>query len=482
MTQHRHMLRAGERGFTIVEVLVAALILVVGVTGTLTMVNTANEQSVVDQGREAGTNLARDLIEAAGNVSYDQLAAGTITSALQAEPGLGSAGGSWTIVRRGVTYTVTSTACTVDDRVDGFGTAQKKASGFCSDSQQADSTGKPDLNPDDMRRVSVTLQWTQKGETRSLTQAGVVANPGNAAGPQVTNIAYDIAPAALTTTSTVTFTATSTSTATHVKFLVDGVLKADVKTSSGGGTWTYAWPTSGLGDASYIISAQAYDAEERSRGAYVITYKIDRNPAAPPSGFAGGRNLRLFVPNTSNSFVDLDWIQATDPDVFGYRVYRGTSTSNAVQVCQTTRDTANDPTECTDTNPPSSSPVYYGVVSLDKDPAGNVRESKYTAVGIYTDTDRPSAPSTVTASYTPEGNVTLTWTAANPGKKGEPIAFYRIYRDGVALADRFGRTGGTELTWTAPSPTGATTHTYRVGAVDTLYGESNPGPSAGIVK
>ena len=38
----------------------------------------------------------------------------------------------------------------------------------------------PDRNPDDMRRVTITVTWTSRGQTRTVRQAGVFFNPGNA--------------------------------------------------------------------------------------------------------------------------------------------------------------------------------------------------------------------------------------------------------------------------------------------------------------
>ena len=485
MTHVRRMLREADQGFTIIEVMVAALLLVVGVTGTLAMIDTASDRTVVNQGREAGTSLARDVVEAAGNVGYDQITPGNVVTALQAQPGLASAGGSWTIERRGITYTLTATACTLDDRVDGFGTsAVKGVGGWCADSQSTGAGSSADRNPDDMRRVTVTITWNHRGKSYSVRQAGVFFNPGNAVGPRVTNMTTSPAPTALgnTNPANVTIDATADTSATRVKFWVDGVLKADV-TAKTGAVWRYVWNTFGAGDATYVITAQAYDTQGRSRGAYTSTYSIDRNPATPPTNFKGGRNLRLFQANTTNSIIDLDWVASVDPDVYGYRVFR----SDLTQACYVTRDTANDFTECTDVTPPTANPTTYYIVALDRDAAQNERRSGYVAYSVATDNDRPGLPGSVTATTTAEGNVKLTWTAANPGNgaKAEPVAYYRIYRDGVLYANRAGRTSGptcpADCTWTEPVPSPGT-HTWRVTAVDSKYGEGDPGPAAGIVQ
>lgn len=474
---HRDRLQ-DDRGFTIIETLVAAVLLLGGVIGSLTMLSVANDRTLVNQGREAGTNLARDVVEAANALPYEKLTGATITDALQATPGLGSAGGSWTVLRRGLRYTITSTACTIDDGVDGYGASfVKSAGGWCSDSAATNNNlMTQDRAPDDMRRVSVTVTWTQKGQVRTVTQAAVIPNPGNAGGPQVTNLTYS--PGVIGPNTVVTFTATvPSSTASIVRFFVDG---AQMGAGTKSGTqWSWSWDTTGLPDATSTITAQAYDVEGRSRGAFPAIVKIDRNPALAPSGFAGGRNLRLMA-SGSNSVVDMEWNQSDDPDVFGYRVYRGSATSR-VLVCEKLREQDADPTQCTDTAPPASSPISYGVVSLDRDPvSGATRETVDPVfVPFGTDDDVPGTPGGLTATKTAEGSVVLNWTAANPGNQGEPLRFYRIYRDGVALANRYSRTQGTGQTWTDPVPS-TSTHTYYVTAVDTLFGESAPTP--GVTK
>ena len=56
---------------------------------------------------------------------------------------------------------------------------------------------------------------------------------------------------------------------------------------------------------------------------------------------------------------------------------------------------------------------------------------------------------------------------------GDSIAFFRIYRDGTQVKDRYDRWygGGASTTW-QDIHTGGTAHTYYVTAVDTHYGES----------
>jgi hypothetical protein len=110
-------------GFTLIEVAMASLVLIVGMLGVLTMVDLANHRTVETKGREAATGLARQLVEDVRAVPYEQLTDTSIESELQARPGLASVGGSpiYTIRRRGFTYSVNANVCTLDDPRDGIG-------------------------------------------------------------------------------------------------------------------------------------------------------------------------------------------------------------------------------------------------------------------------------------------------------------------------------------------------------------------------
>ena len=91
-----------------------------------------------------------------------------------------------------------------------------------------------------------------------------------------------------------------------------------------------------------------------------------------------------------------------------------------------------------------------------------------------TQTDNPPYPPTNLLASTSNGTTILRWTAPSPADPdpGDSIAFYRIYRDGSAYANRFDRTGtGADVTYT-DTQTGGEQHTYYVTAVDTQLAES----------
>ena len=87
----------------------------------------------------------------------------------------------------------------------------------------------------------------------------------------------------------------------------------------------------------------------------------------------------------------------------------------------------------------------------------------------------PSAPTGLTASAQADGSVNLSW-AASPTAG---VASYRIYRDGIEVANRYDRTGDASTTYVDPNRDGGM-HVYRVTAVTDTLTESLPaGPVTG---
>jgi Tfp pilus assembly protein PilV len=121
-----------ERGFTIVETLVAAFVLLVGMAGVVTIIDQASSTTTSNKAREQGLALNRELIEAAHSIPYGSLTPSTLVATVQGMPGLANAGAGsgWTIQRRGITYTVAMGVCSVDDSADNIGA--HAANTFCA--------------------------------------------------------------------------------------------------------------------------------------------------------------------------------------------------------------------------------------------------------------------------------------------------------------------------------------------------------------
>jgi type II secretory pathway pseudopilin PulG len=118
-----------EDGYTIVEIMIAMFILLIGVMGTLTLIQGSLASTSRTTAREQGTNLARDLVERARQAAYTDLtvtgAPAKLRATLPASDAASAisptAPSSFTVKRRNVSYAVTVTACAVDDPTDGAG-------------------------------------------------------------------------------------------------------------------------------------------------------------------------------------------------------------------------------------------------------------------------------------------------------------------------------------------------------------------------
>ncbi len=115
----------GEDGFTIVEVMVAVVMLVVGVLAVLVMIEGSLSSTSRTTAREQATNLARDLVERSRQVPYAStttgVAAASVAATLPEAPAV--SGSIFSVERRNVTYSVSVSACSIDDPSDGAGVA-----------------------------------------------------------------------------------------------------------------------------------------------------------------------------------------------------------------------------------------------------------------------------------------------------------------------------------------------------------------------
>lgn len=466
-----------ERGFTLIEVMVTMLILVVGIAGAIAMIDGANARTLANKEREAGNALTREVIEAARSVPYRQLTPATAIGQLQAIPGLEDTapGGAWTVERRNQTYTISLSVCSVDDDQDGLGTT---GGGFCTAQTSAD-----DQNPDDYKRISVDISWQRGGVTRDIKQVGIVNNEASSAGPSVEFTSQS--PGGLGTTEitsstpNMNFGVQAEDGTVAIRFAVDGVLLDTATSTSATFTWHIDSAGTHVPDGTYIVSVTAFDAEGTPGPTKSRTIRLNRDAPVAPQDVFGGWNSRW---GDATDLVELQWVRNTEPDVTGYRVYRRTASGDEV-VPGCDEPTKPTFTDCRDLNPPTGATIDYYVVALDQNPStGLPREGDKSLILTATRaTTKPNQAATLSAVQD-DDSVVLVWDDApafSPPYTGSPVIFYRVYRDGTALSDRIARTGQEALTTYRDIGGAAASHTYYVTAVDENFSESDPlGPVA----
>ncbi len=518
-----------EKGFSIIEVLVAATILVTGLFGTAIMIDMADAVTVTAKAREQAVSLQREVVEELRSVSYDELTPASAGAAVRTNPSLADASltdPGWTVRRRGITYSVAVGVCDVDDPRDGTGThdgalfcaADPGASsaedcdtllgvdgsiqgtaaaatagasvGTCGIDLDLDGTvdnlteaslgicllicpgDGTDPVPSDYKRAVVLVRWNRGGGSRYALQATTIPNPGVAAAPSVSSLTTADSVPVLSGTS-VTFSASTTASAAAVAWYVDGTAQG---TASGAGTgWSFSWPLGSVGgsepgtgqvlDGSYLIGAKAFDAHGQFATARQLTVTLNRRKPYAVRDLDAGRN---------GSVIDIEWRANPERDIEGYRVYRQPLLGSPVLVCALTTATS-----CQDISPPGGAPSYFSV-ALDRTPGGDLREGDPSAsASVAALNTRPTAPTNLQVA-TVDGAPVLTWSAASDPDLGDSVAYYRVYRDGTDVAARYDRTStGDELTWT-DAQAGGIAHTYRVVAVDQNMAESTfAGPVTG---
>ena len=320
-------IRSREDGFTLIEVTIASLVLLVGVLGALAMLNYANLATTTTKAREQGVALQREIVEAARSIPYDQLMPGGIVGKIQAQPDLGDdqpGVPGWQVRRRGVTYTVAVGTCSVDDPGDGTGIVDD--SSFCPPAQttsaatcrtllgvtgaiqgtaaaanagvdvgncgidlnldgQVDNLTRSQLTasglslcgivgwcpststdsyPDDYKRVKTLVRWNVGGGSRYALQSTTIPNPGSSAAPQATSLT-SASGLTITSGTSLTFNVTTSRTPAAVSWSVDGSAKG---TATGAATaWSFAWP---LGTVS---AGSSPNSDEVLDGPYVVSAK-----------------------------------------------------------------------------------------------------------------------------------------------------------------------------------------------------------------
>ena len=483
-----------QRGFTLVEVLVAIAILLVGMLGVVAMVDGANAVSGHTKAREGATNVARSVVEVGRAVPYRTLTDTSLYDALESRPGLADALplDGHQVRSRGFTYNVSVEVCSMDDPKDGLGIDDGTID-FCAESPSAPLGTETDRNPDDYRRISVSLNWERRGSTESSKQTSLVPNPIGGLGPSILDLTapgLTGAPLTLTSGSTIDFDVTTSTAANTVNWLVAGSVQGEAtQTDLAGRAWEFTWNLDTPDfwpDCTYVVGAEAFDEDGRSGAPKAVTVVVNRSlPTAPPD-FEGGRN-------GNGGMVDLEWRKAPECDVLGYQVFRaedGSGTFTQI-LCR-----GQDPVlgyhvelSCIDEDAPEGVPLQYQVRGVDTPPEGGLGEGAWAGPITIAEGNEPPAPPTVLtaclggtagcieANGNPasDGVTVLTWTAplGDLDACGD-IYFYRIYRDGVTYDHRVAAYfhGPGLLAWADPD-TPDESHTYRVTAVDECFAESD---------
>jgi Tfp pilus assembly protein PilV len=472
----------GREGFAMVELLVAMVVLLVGVLGTLALIDRANAATVTTRSRESAVNVARELIEAARSVPYTKVTPTSLEADIQALPGLADDGApaGWTIRRRGFTYTVNATVCTFDDARDGGG--DPAAGNFCADS--AALSAPPDRNPEDYRRVRVEVRWEIRGVDREVHQTVLINNPGSAGAPAVRTLEIEPASATIAPATnqvlaaagdTLSFRLTTSSRPATLHWLLDGASQAPI-TDGANLAWRFPWALGPAGaegsvvDGTYVVSAEAFDDYSVAGPSRSLTVYLNRSLPDKVAGVAGGRTGDPATP--ADQVVDLEWLPSRHRDIIGYTVERVDAAGNRVEVCA-----REDRSSCIDPDPPVEDGLRYYVFAWDADEAGAPRKGVVPSdeLVVRLGNKAPFPPLTPTATLQADGSVSLQWLRPIPQDPdlGDSVAFYRIYRDGTGLDDRY-------AVWSDPGVsasfidgnTGGTAHEYWVAAVDQNYAES----------
>ena len=164
-----------------------------------------------------------------------------MVDALQAKAGYSGAASPWKIQRRGIEYTIATEVCVFDDPKDNVATLPP--ANVCSPQAPVPASAgpvEPEIQPDDFRRVTVTLTWDTGTGSKSLKQIALVNNPSGGLGPRITQFDPPSLTAQLSSGNVATFP-TTTTTAGSVRWNTDGTPNGSGDATGGTTSWTTSW-------------------------------------------------------------------------------------------------------------------------------------------------------------------------------------------------------------------------------------------------
>jgi type II secretory pathway pseudopilin PulG len=484
---------ASEGGFTLFEVLIAAVVLVVGLTTLFGLLDVSVKATASTRAREGGTNLAREILEDARTLAYAQLSPTSIVGTLQAMHGLEnvSGGAIWQIKRRGVTYTVTVKECALDDPKDGVGVHENvvtKENPFCQDAGEV--AGAADGQPEDFKRISAEVSWTATGRKPVVKQVETLTAAGEAPGLSASELKLitpklgagnsPTAPVIVTqpAENKLVFSVLSPAGTKALEWALDGVRQTNEPTLVKGTEWQFTWliPTAEVSDGAYRVSVQAVDTTGVYGPPVSITATLIRSvPAAPKITYAGFNEV--YVAGVQKQVVELQWQPNTERNVIGYRVYD----PEKELVCPKEEATLSLESSCIDFLSSPKSPkiananLTYSVVALYRPAVGETLSNTSVSqgpAGTFPLSKTPLTPLAITEieaekGASTEGAVKLDWTQPEGAPK---VAFYRIYRGSKNYTGRYATVSSATKTFLDTHA--ETEHEYWVTAVSETMTET----------
>lgn len=382
-----------EDGFTLIETLVAVVVLIIGLLGTFALVDTANGRDQGVRSREGALNLSRELLESARSLRFNAISSATLPTTLAAQvAGATSSGNVITVGRRNLAYATTVSVCSIDDSKDGIGSHLIAGVTFCDEPPVPAQTSPADSSPEDLKRVTTRVTWTDLSGVHAITQSLMLSASGQAVGLPMgsltivspSNVGDPTAPVIPPAPAVVSPCAASSACFTakapgaqSIVFSVDGSDQTTGVTSDATG-WHLAWNTTGLSDGAYKVEARAVDAFGVQGQPLKLVVWINRGTKSAPTSVAGGYN-HVFRNGTEQQVVELQWNANPERNIVGYEV---TDPSGAT-VCPTSGGF--DPsTSCLDTGPPppSGSSITYIVYPVYAGPTGATARGTGTPVSM----------------------------------------------------------------------------------------------------